>query len=85
VQPHYLIIVDRERGAMDDLEIWVEVSEEVFSDDIGRLKALQRQAEYEMHETLGLQARIKLVEPHRIERSMGKAQRVIDRRDVYKA
>ncbi len=85
VQPHYLIIVDRERGAMDDLEIWVEVSEEVFSDDIGRLKALQRQAEYEMREMLGIQARVKLVEPHRIERSMGKAQRVIDRREVYKA
>ncbi|MGQ9680965.1 MAG: phenylacetate--CoA ligase family protein [Anaerolineae bacterium] len=83
VQPHYLIIVDREQGAMDDLEIWVEVSEEVFSDDIGKLKSLQQVAEYEMRETLGIQARIKLVEPHRIERSTGKAQHVIDRRDVY--
>ena len=83
VQPHYLIIVDRERGAMDDLEVWVEVSEDVFSDDIGRLKRLQEVAEYEMRETLGIQARVKLVEPNRIERSMGKAKRVIDRRDVY--
>ncbi len=83
VQPHYLIIVDRERGAMDDLEVWVEVSEDVFSDDIGRLKRLQDVAEFEMRETLGIQARVKLVEPHRIERSMGKAKRVIDRRDVY--
>ena len=83
VQPHYLIIVDRERGALDDLEIWVEVSEEIFSDDIGRLKSLQKVAEFEMHEMLGIQARVKLVEPHSIERSMGKARRVIDRRDVY--
>ncbi len=83
VLPHYLIILDRERGALDDLEIWVEVSEEIFSDDIGRLKTLQQHAEYEMREMLGIQARIKLVEPHRIERSMGKAKRVIDRRDVY--
>ena len=83
VQPHYLIIVDRERGAMDDLEIWVEVSEDIFSDDIGRLRGLQRRAESEMREMLGIQARIKLVEPHRIERSMGKSKRVIDRRDVY--
>ena len=83
VQPHYLIIVDRERGAMDDLEVWVEVSAELFSDDIGRLKQLQDIAEYEMRETLGIQTRVKLVEPNRIERSMGKAKRVIDRRDVY--
>lgn len=83
VQPHYLILVDRERGAMDDIEIWVEVSEDIFTDDIGRLKTLQQKAEYEMNETLGIAARIKLVEPHRIERSMGKAKRVIDRRDVY--
>lgn len=83
VLPHYLIILDRERGALDDLEIWVEVSEEIFSDDIGRLKTLQQHAEYEMREMLGIQARVKLVEPHRIERSMGKAKRVIDRRDVY--
>ncbi|MBN1400409.1 MAG: phenylacetate--CoA ligase, partial [Anaerolineae bacterium] len=83
VQPHYLIIVDRERGAMDDLEIWVEVSEQIFSDDIGQLRHLQEKAEFEMRETLGIQARIRLVEPNRIERSMGKAKRVIDRRDVY--
>jgi phenylacetate-CoA ligase len=83
VQPHYLIIVDRDLGAMDDLEIWVEVSEDIFTDDIGRLKSLQDRAEYEMRETLGIQARIRLVEPNRIERSMGKSKRVIDRRDVY--
>ncbi len=83
VQPHYLILVDRERGAMDDLEIWVEVSEDIFTDDIGRLKTLQQKAEHEMSDTLGIAARVKLVEPHRIERSMGKAKRVIDRRDVY--
>jgi phenylacetate-CoA ligase len=83
VQPHYMIIVDRDRQAMDDLEIWVEVSDTVFTDDIGRLRDLQRKAEYEMRETLGIQARIKLVEPNRIERSQGKARRVVDKRDVY--
>ena len=85
VQPHYLIIVDRERGAMDDLEIWVEVSEEIFVDDVGGLREIQERAEYEMREMLGIQARIKLVEPHSIERSMGKSKRVIDQRDVYGA
>ena len=83
VQPHYQIVVDRQHGAMDDLEIWVEVSEENFSDDIGRLRNLQRKAEMEMHDMLGIEAHIRLVEPHRIERSMGKARRVIDRRELY--
>ncbi|MBC7254916.1 MAG: phenylacetate--CoA ligase [Chloroflexi bacterium] len=83
VQPHYLILVDRTHGAMDDLEIWVEVSEEIFTDDIGRLRRLQSVTEYELRETLGIQARVKLVEPHSIERSTGKAKRVIDKRDVY--
>ena len=41
VEPHYLIIVDRERGAMDTLEIWVEVSEGIFSDELGALADLQ--------------------------------------------
>ena len=83
VQPHYLIIVDRERGAMDDIEIWVEVSEDIFTDDIGQLRNLQELAEFEMRETLGIRARIKLVEPRSIERSTGKSKRVIDRRNVY--
>jgi phenylacetate-CoA ligase len=85
VQPHYLIVVDRARGAMDDLEVQVEVSEDVFSDNIGRLRDLQRKAEFEIQETLGIRAKVKLVEPHHIERSTGKSQRVIDRRDVYDA
>jgi phenylacetate-CoA ligase len=85
VEPHYLLIVDRERGAMDTLEIWVEVSETIFSDELGALADLQRRAENGIIETLGISARVKLVEPHRIERSMGKAKHVIDRRDVYGA
>ncbi len=83
VQPHYVILVDRTHGAMDDLEVWVEVSEAIFADDIGHLRGLQSQIETEIRETLGIHARVKLVEPHSIERSMGKAKRVIDKRDVY--
>lgn len=83
VQPHYVILVDREQGAMDELEVWVEVSEEIFADDIGHLRRLQSQIESEVRDTLGIGARVKLVEPHSIERSMGKAKRVIDKRDVY--
>jgi phenylacetate-CoA ligase len=85
VQPHYVIIVDRQHGALDTLEVWVEVSEEIFSDQLGDLADMQKAAELELQDVLGISARVKLVEPHRIERSMGKAKRVIDRREVYGA
>ncbi len=85
VQPHYVIIVDREQAAMDSLEVWVEVDEALFSDQLGALADLQLRATGELRELLGISARVKLVEPNRIERSMGKAKRVIDRRQVYQA
>ena len=83
VEPHYVLIVDRDRGAMDTLEVWVEVSQQIFSDKLGALADLQRKTEHELQETLGISANVKLVEPNSIERSMGKARRVLDRRDVY--
>jgi len=82
VEPHYQIIVDRERN-LDDLEIWVEVSEEIFSDEVKRLEELERKIRAEIESTLGIHARVKLVEPKTIARSEGKAKRVIDRREVY--
>lgn len=81
VEPHYLIIVDRERH-LDDLEIWVEVSEAVFSDEMRKMEALQQKVKEEMEGTLGIGARIKLVEPKSIARTEGKAKRVVDRREL---
>ena len=78
-EPHYLIIVDR-KDTMDEMEIQVEVSEKVFSDEVRRLEELRKRIAYEMYSTLGLTARITLVEPKTIERSQGKAKRVIDKR-----
>ena len=78
-EPHYLIIVDR-KDAMDELEIQVEVSDKVFSDEIRRLEDLRKRVAYEIYSTLGLTAKITLVEPKTIERSQGKAKRVIDKR-----
>jgi phenylacetate-CoA ligase len=81
VEPHYQIIVDRLTG-LDDLEVRVEVSEAVFSDEIGRLETLTRRVRAEIESTLGIQALVKLVEPGSILRSEGKAKRVVDRRDL---
>jgi phenylacetate-CoA ligase len=81
VQPQYQIIVDRQQH-IDDLEIQVEVSEDVFSDEMARLESLQREVRNEIESVLGIRARIRLVEPRTIERSQGKARRVIDKREL---
>ncbi len=81
VEPHYLIIVDRERH-LDDLEIWVEVSEAVFSDEMRKMEALQKKVKDEVESTLGIGVRVKLVEPKSIARTEGKAKRVMDRREL---
>ncbi len=79
VEPQYLIIVDRQHH-LDDLEIWLEVSPEVFSDEMRGLERLEQQVRRELESVLGISARVKLVEPRSIERTEGKAKRVIDKR-----
>lgn len=80
-EPHYLIIVER-REQLDELEVWVEVSESVFSDEVRKLERLEHQIAREIQDVLGISVRVKLVEPRTIERSEGKAKRVIDRRQL---
>ena len=79
--PHYLIIVDRVDN-LDILEIWVEMTPEMFSDEIKKLEELERKIKKEIEGTLGINAKVKLVEPKTIQRSEGKAKRVIDRRQI---
>ena len=81
VEPHYVIVVDK-TGALDELEIKVEVSERLFSDEIRKLEALRQRIFDEMRSVLGVSAKITLVEPKTIERTLGKAKRVIDKREV---
>ncbi|HEX3031846.1 MAG TPA: phenylacetate--CoA ligase, partial [Bacillota bacterium] len=80
-EPHYLLVVDR-KGSMDELEIWVEVSDQMFSDEVRRMEQLERKLRHEIGSVLGISAKIKLVEPKTIPRSEGKAKRVIDRREL---
>jgi len=81
VEPHYMIYLRRE-GALDDMEIHVEISENVFSDEVKKLEALEKKIKQEIQAILGLSARIKLVEPKSIERSMGKTKHVVDERQI---
>jgi phenylacetate-CoA ligase len=81
VEPHYLLIVDRQAN-LDTLEVHVEVNESVFSDEVKDLQTLGRSIEKEIKDLLGVNAGVKLVEPKTIQRSEGKAQRVIDKRKI---
>ena len=78
VEPHYVIVVDK-TGTLDELEVKVEVSAEVFSDEVRKLESLRKRIFEEMRSVLGISAKITLVEPKTIERSLGKAKRVIIR------
>lgn len=81
VEPHYLIIVDR-HGALDTLEVQVEVQERFFSDEIKNLQAMEKRIEDDIKDLLGVTASVKLVQPKSLQRSEGKAQRVIDLRKI---
>ena len=81
-QPHYQIIVDRGETHLDEVEILVEVEGAFFSDETKRLEIIREKIEREIRLELGIGARIRLVESKTIERSVGKAKRVIDRRQL---
>jgi phenylacetate-CoA ligase len=80
-RPHYLLVVDRENN-LDTLEIQVEVEEQFFSDEVKELEGLRKRIQANIASTLGVNAAVRLVEPSTIERSMGKAQRVVDKRKL---
>jgi phenylacetate-coenzyme A ligase PaaK-like adenylate-forming protein len=80
-EPHYQLVVDR-IGTLDQLTVLVEVNEAMFSDEIKNLQSIERELERNIRETLGVAAQVKLVEPKGIQRSEGKAVRVIDKRNI---
>ena len=84
VQPHYLVVVNRE-GALDDLEIKIEVAEEIFSDVMADMVAFTKRVAAQVYSVIGLHAKITLVEPGTIERTAGKAKHVLDNRRIADA
>ncbi len=81
IEPHYQLVVERE-GRMDVLTIMVEVNERIFSDEVKDLQNMERKLENNIKEMLAVSAMVKLVEPKSIQRSEGKAVRVIDKRKI---
>lgn len=80
-EPHYLLIIEREE-TLDVVNLMVEVQEQFFSDEIKQLEALRKKITDKIQSTLGISVRVKLVEPKTIERTAGKAKRVIDNRKI---
>jgi phenylacetate-CoA ligase len=80
VRPHYLIVVERKHG-LDDMEVRIEVAEEVFSDIMADMVNFTKHVAERLHGVIGLHVKVTLVEPGSIERTAGKAQRVLDRRE----
>ncbi len=79
--PNYKIIVDRVNNT-DTLEVQVEMNENMFSDTVTKIKEYEKSLESDLRSLLGIGANVKLVAPNSIERSMGKAVRVLDKRKL---
>jgi len=77
--PHYQIVLTRAQG-LDQMEVQVEVTPQMFNDKIGALQELHKKLQGSLDRVLGIRVRVSLVETNSIERSEGKAKRVIDRR-----
>jgi phenylacetate-CoA ligase len=80
VAPHYQVILTK-RGSMDQVEVHVEVSPDISFDEIRTLETLQRAVTGAIASVLAVSVKVRLVEPKSIQRSEGKAKRVVDRRD----
>jgi len=81
VAPYYLLIVER-KGRMDSLGVDVEINEDVFSGDVKDLQPKEREIEKDIKDMLGVSCKVRLVASKTIQRSEGKAERVIDKRKL---
>ena len=81
MEPNYQIIVDRKNN-LDTMEVQVEMSDQMFSDKVRNLEAMEHNIAATLQSTLNIAAKIRLVEPKSLPRSEGKAKRVIDKRHI---
>jgi phenylacetate-CoA ligase len=79
IEPHYQIIITRPQH-LDEMEVKVEASPELFSDEVKELVGTKKRIENYIHDEVGLRVNVTLVEPKTIPRSEGKAVRVFDKR-----
>lgn len=83
IEPHYQIVVDRSADSRDTLEVWVEAAAHLFQPvNAAELQALERRVAEELAQALGLSVTVKLMGPRAVQRSEGKAKRVVDKREL---
>ena len=81
VAPYYQLVVDRKNN-LDTLEVRVEMNEQIFSDSVKAIESIESEIRKKLDSVLGISAKVTLVEPFTIERSEGKAKRVVDKREL---
>ncbi|MCR5304618.1 MAG: phenylacetate--CoA ligase [Lachnospiraceae bacterium] len=81
--PHYMLVVDRVDNA-DTLEVQVEVADNIFTDEISSLEKLSKEVHDKLRQAIGLNAKVRLVEPGGLEHFDGKSKHVTDKRNLYK-
>jgi phenylacetate-CoA ligase len=82
IEPHYLIVIDRPKNALDTLEVWVEAKPALWGLGLDGVQRVERQVAHQLKETLGLSAAVRVQQPNTIPRSEGKAKHVVDKRDL---
>jgi len=82
LEPQYMIFVDREKDHLDTLEVWVEASPALYASGEDAVKAAEGKVKQAMTDTLYVSSAVRVVGPGSIERSLGKARRVVDRREL---
>jgi len=80
-EPHYQLVLDR-KGTLDTLEVCIEVTENIFYDEMKKQKAFLEAVERKIEAVIGIGVTVKLVEPNSITRFEGKSARVIDKRNI---
>ena len=82
ITPNYQIVVGRENNT-DTFDVNVEMSEALFADDVKSIEKIEKTITEKLRSTLGIGAKVHLVNPKSITRSEGKAKRVIDNRNLH--
>jgi phenylacetate-CoA ligase len=82
IAPHYLLVVDRVHN-LDTLEVQVEMAPELIHDEVRKIEELRETLQRSIMHMLGLSAKVRLMQPRSIERSEGKAKRILDKRKLY--
>jgi phenylacetate-CoA ligase len=82
VEPHYQILVDRAKNKLDTLEVWVEAAQPLWALGPDALRRTEKQIATSLHDILGLATVVSVVQPNSIQRSEGKARRIVDKREL---